>query len=401
MVAEQADQAPAGTELPMRWSFRIARIAGIDVRIHFTFFLIILLGATYWGQSGPLGWAFGTLVILLLFLCVTLHEFGHSLVAQRFGIPVREIVLLPIGGVAMLERNPSRPLHELLIALAGPAVNILIIAVLVPVILAIQLLPGREHMRPEALIMGQLKPSLLTLLVLLVNANFWLAAFNMLPAFPLDGGRVLRAVLGFFMSFPRATRIAATVGQALAVVLGMVGFMYGNLVLVFIAVFIFLGAGAESMHAQARTVLATSRVGDAYNKHALVLTADDRISRVVDYLLTSYQPDFAVLHGRQLLGVVTREDVLQYLANNRYDKYVTEILREDVPRVDFRATLEEVRDAMAAKSSRVAAVYDGDIFLGLVSAEDIAEAYAILRFFRGEPAGGAMSVARAGGASSA
>ena len=379
----------------MKWSFRIAQIAGIDIRIHVTFFLIIVIGAAQWSAAGVPGMAFGALLMLLLFLCVTLHELGHSLVAQRFGIPVRQIVLLPIGGVAMLGRNPTRPIQELLIAVAGPAVNVVILGVLLLVVRAI---PAYQNLTPEALLRGGLQPSVQTLLFFLINANVWLAVFNMIPAFPMDGGRVLRGLLGFFMPFSRATRIAATIGQMLAVAMAAWGFMAGNFILVLIAFFIFTTAGAESVEGQARTVLATRRVGDAYNKYALTLTADDRVSRVVDYLLTSYQPDFAVLQGRRLIGVVTRDDVLKWLADNHYDVYVTEILHENVERVDARMSLEDVRERLREKGVRLAAVFDGDVYLGLVSAEDIAEAYMVLSFLSRQVQGGTLSMARATGA---
>jgi len=314
----------------------------------------------------------------LLFLCVTLHELGHSVVAQAFKIPVREIVLLPLGGVAMLGRNPDKPLHELLIAAAGPAVNVVIAAGL---LLGTGFTAGLGGLDPQGLVAGrEATPSLATALVWLLEANVMLVLFNLIPAFPLDGGRMLRSVLAMVTSYPRATRIAAAIGQGFAVLLGILGGAGGNFLLVLVAVFIFLGAGYESVAAQAKAVLNTLRVGDAYNKHALTLVPGDRVSRVVDYLLTSYQPDFAVLHGGRLLGVVTRDDVLRALAASPEDGYVAGVMKREVDRVDAATPLDEVQRTMAEKGVRVVAVTDGEAYLGLVSAEDVAEAMAVATF---------------------
>ena len=363
----------------MTWSLRIARVFGIDIKLHATFPLILVLGAVQWGNRfGAEGALFGAALMALLFLCVTLHELGHSVVAQAFKIPVREIVLLPLGGVAMLGRNPDKPLHELLIAAAGPAVNVVIAAGL---LLATGFTAGLGGLDPQGLVAGrEATPSLATALVWLLEANVMLVLFNLIPAFPLDGGRMLRSILAMVTSYPRATRIAAAIGQGFAVLLGILGVAGGNFLLVLVAVFIFLGAGYESVAAQAKAVLNTLRVGDAYNKHALTLVPGDRVSRVVDYLLTSYQPDFAVLHGGRLLGVVTRDDVLRALAASPEDAYVAGVMKREIERVDAATPLDEVQRRMAEKGVRVVAVTEGDGYLGLVSAEDLAEAIAVATF---------------------
>ena len=366
----------------MRWSWRVARVSGIDLRIHVSFALIVLLGAMQWGTYGPAGMAFGAVLILLLFACVTLHEFGHALVAQRFNIDVREIVLLPIGGVALLSKNPTRASHELLIAAAGPAVNVVIATVLSMVV---GLQAAAKGISPLALLSTDNGPSVMTALAWILQANILLVAFNMIPAFPLDGGRILRGLLGLFMDMSRATRIASSVGQVLAVLLGVVGLLSGNFILAIIAMFIFFAAGSTYAEERARTVLATLRVGDAYNKHALSLYPSDPISRVTDYLLTSYQPDFAVLQGRELLGVVSREQVLKALSSADGDVPVTAVMVRDVPRVMVHESLEAVQARMQESQSRLAAVHDARGFLGLVSAEDIAEASLILAFMQRGP----------------
>ena len=365
----------------MKWSFRIAQVFGIDIKIHITFFLILILGAVQWGgPAGLSGAAFGVLLMLLLFTCVTLHELGHSVVALRFGIPVREIILLPLGGVALIGRNPDKPLHELLIAIAGPLVNFAIAAILLVITgfaVGPNVLDGRGLLTDM-----QMTPSLSTLLVWLLAANLSLALFNLIPAFPLDGGRVLRALLAMGLGYPRSTAIASVIGQLAAVALGLVGVLSGNFILVLIAIFIFTGAGQENSEAQARTVLDTQRVGDAYNRHATSLAVGDRMSKVVGHILTSYQPDFAVMQGDRLLGIVTRGDVLRALNTESNDLYVTQIMQREVVRVTASQSLDEVRAVMGEKGARTVAVYDNEQFLGLVGLEDIAEAFTVLSFMQ-------------------
>lgn len=372
----------------MRWSWPIARIAGIDVKIHATFLLIVVLGAMQWSAFGLPGMAFGALLMLALFFCVTLHEFGHGLMAQRFGIPVREIVLLPIGGVAALARNPSKPVHELLISAAGPAVNV-VLAVLLS--LALGMHAAWHELSLEHLLkaFGQ-GPSLATALIWLLNANIALVLFNLIPAFPMDGGRILRGLLGLVTDWGRATRIAAVTGQVIAVGMFLLAIFGGQVMLGIVAGFIFLAAGSTYAEEQARSVLSTWRVGDAYNKHALTLTEHDRLGRVVDYLLTSYQPDFPVLRGRELVGVVLRDKVLESLRVLPVDATVDRLMLRDVPRILAETPLDTVTERMREAECRVAAVYRGSHFAGLVSADDIAEAHLVLTSVRRDASRGVL-----------
>ncbi len=363
----------------MNWAYRIARVSGIDIKVHITFLLILILGGMQWGRThGVPGFLFGVVLMMALFACVTLHELGHSLAAQRFNVPVREIVLLPIGGVAMLGKLPEKPFQELIIAAAGPLVNVFIAG-----ILTLFVAPAFTTLDGHGLVEGAMQqPSFQAFLLWLLVANITLVAFNLIPAFPLDGGRMLRAFLAMFTDYAKATRIAATIGQGFAVVLGILGVMSGNFILAIIAVFIFFGAGMESFQAKAKTVLDTLRIGDAYNKHALQLVPGDRISRVVDYILTSYQPDFAVVLGGNLHGVVTRDDVMRTLAKRGDDPYVAEIMQRDVIRVEAHRSLDEVQERMGQENARLVAVYSGDRYLGLVSREDLREALSVLFFVR-------------------
>jgi Zn-dependent protease len=366
----------------MSWSFRIARVRGIDIKVHITFFLILIFGALQWAGSVPgnplEGALFGVALMILLFTCVTLHELGHSIAAQVFDIPVREIVLYPLGGVAFISRNPDKPWHELVIAAAGPLVNVVIATVLSLVTGGL----GVNFLDAPAVLAALREPSLTTMLLWLLFLNITLTLFNLIPAFPLDGGRILRAVLAMGLGQTRATRIATTVGQITAVLLGILGIANGQLLLTLIALFIFFSAGQERVIAESKNVLTSLKVGDAYNKHALSLEVGDRVSKVVDYILTSYQPDFAVMQGSTIIGVVTRNDVLRALAEDPVDRYVTEIMQRDFLRVEAQRSLDEVRDLLMVNGAQLAAVFDGTRYLGLVNLDDISEAFTVLMFMR-------------------
>jgi Zn-dependent protease/predicted transcriptional regulator len=365
----------------MRGSFRFLRVAGIDLRVHYTFPLVLLYGAVLWGEGhGARGALFGCLLMLALFACVVLHELGHSVVARRLGIPVREIVLLPIGGMALMVRTPRRPLHELLIAAAGPLVSALLAVGFFALFAASY--PGSVLDAFQLVDPRQGQPSTLTLLAWLSTSNLGLLLFNLLPAFPMDGGRMLRAILASFLGFQRATRIAAALGQVLAMLLGAFAVWNGLVLLAVVAVFIFIAAAQQRAAEEARGVLSNLRLGDAYNKHALVLSPGDRVSKVVDYLLTSYQPDFAVLHGGELLGVVTRNVVLRALADDPTDAYVAGLMDRHYLRLEARQSLAEAQELMAEQSRTVAAVFAGDRYLGLINLDDLREALQIAAFLK-------------------
>lgn len=349
------------------WSIRIGALAGIPIRIHLTFFLLLLwFGNVSAGQGeGFLG---GVVFMLLLFGCVVLHELGHALAARRWGVATREIVLYPFGGVARIDRMPSGK-AELVIALAGPAVNLVLAAMLGAVLFALRAhAPGSaEELIADAPVLWQL-----------LWSNLVLFGFNLLPAFPMDGGRVLRALLAFRFGWLKGTRWAAAVGQGLAVAGGVWALLSGQILLALLAAFVYFGAGQERTHAEARHVLESLRLADAYNRHALVLAPGDRLSRVVHYLLTSYQPDFAVIDRAGVFaGVVTRERALAIAATRADDPFVLDFLETRVPRLETHLTLAEAQEALADSGTTCGAVVEQGRFLGLVSQQDLAEAIGI------------------------
>lgn len=227
----------------MKWSFKIARVAGIDVRVHATFFLLLAwIGYGDYSDGGLGAMVEGMVFILLLFTCVVLHEFGHALAARAYGIHTPDITLLPIGGVARLERMPEKPSQELVVAVAGPLVNVVIALGLFVVL---RKFTGLDNL-------ASLGEGRVALLEGLLSVNVMLVLFNCLPAFPMDGGRILRALLATRLTYVRATRIAATVGQVAAVLFALVGFVFGQPLLILIAMFVFFGAQQEALYASAR-----------------------------------------------------------------------------------------------------------------------------------------------------
>ncbi len=303
----------------MKWSIHFVTIAGTQVRVHITFFLLL---AFIWfstrsahGQEAAL-WT--TVFVLALFLCVLLHEFGHVFAARRYGIRTPEITLLPIGGVAHLERMPRRPAHELVVAIAGPLVNVAIAGLLF-LFLRTQPPLGIE----EALAITSPTSFLMALMVV----NLWLVVFNMIPAFPMDGGRVLRALLAIRLDYGRATAIAATIGQALALVGGLIGFMYFHPLLILVAIFIFLGAGQEASAARLQAATNGLPVSSAMMTRFRTLHRGHTLGDAIDFLLQGSQSDFPVVDETgDLRGMLMRADLVRALAEHGRGHPVTDVM---------------------------------------------------------------------------
>jgi Zn-dependent protease len=360
----------------MGWSFPIAKVKGIKIRVHVTFALVLAWAALDWGVRQGLGLAgalYGVAFISLLFLCVTLHELGHSLVARRYGLAVRDITLLPIGGVARLEGELSHPTQELWMALAGPAVNVALAAVLGAVALP---LLGWRALGGLGLLWSRLNGlSLERLLVDLLAANVGLALFNLLPAFPTDGGRVLRGLLASRMGELDATRVAARVGQGLAVILGLVGLFGGGLNLAFIAVFIFAAAEQEWRGAQLKQALKQMPTPATLVRGGVALSPHDPLARAIDVTLRSDQTDFAVFDRGMLVGVLTQESVAEGFQRYGPHVMVGRVMRTDFPVAQASETLLDLQRKMQASSSSVISVIEGKRFLGLVTLEDVRNAF--------------------------
>lgn len=236
-------------EMGMRGNWKLGTIAGIGVYIHWTFWLLMLFYTLSAAAAG--GWREGLftgLLVAAVFACVLAHEFGHALAAASFGIPTHDITLLPIGGLARLARIPQKPSQELVIALAGPLVNVLIAGMLILVLPLLEL-PWLNETR-WAIVSGGLIENI-------IAANVVLVLFNLLPAFPMDGGRVLRSLIAMRTSHLRATEIAARVGRWMSLLFVIAAIAYGNLSLMLVGIFVFLSGSGELLEAR-RRAMATS-----------------------------------------------------------------------------------------------------------------------------------------------
>jgi Zn-dependent protease len=357
----------------MSWSWRIGRIAGIDVYIHFTFFLLLAwVGGAYYLESGQIAQAIaGVAFILALFGVVVLHELGHALTARRYGIATRDITLLPIGGVARLERMPDEPSQELVVALAGPAVNVVIAAL----IYAILALGAEVRSVNEAVRIGG------DFLSQLFWVNVALVVFNLLPAFPMDGGRVLRALLAMRLEYVRATQVAAAIGQAMAILFVLVG-LFLNPFLVFIGLFVWLGASQEASFVQMRHALAGIPVMRAMVTDFQTLRPDDRLSQAVDYVLAGFQQDFPVTENGQLVGVLKHSDLATALAQHGPDVRVSEVMRRDFITTSPRDMLEPAFARLQEGGCHTSPVVENGRLIGLLTTENVTEVLMIQEAMR-------------------
>jgi len=348
----------------MKWSFRLVRIAGIDVKVHWTFAMLLVWMATANMASGKslAESALGIAFVLAIFGCVLLHEFGHALTARRFGIKTADITLLPIGGVARLERMPEDPKQEFLIAIAGPLVNVAIAAVLF-LLLAFS---GGLKALPETLDVGA------HFWYLLLSVNVVLVVFNMIPAFPMDGGRVLRSILARKMEYARATEIAANVGQIIAILFGILGFFF-NWFLMFIALFVYLGAQAEAQMAFARVLLSGVRVRDAMMTRFVAVSPHDPLKIVVEHLLAGDQQDFPVVESQRVVGIVRRKELIQAITTGKVDAPIETIMQTDCAPVDENAPLRDTFEIMQQTACRAIPVIGNGRLVGLLTQDNIAE----------------------------
>lgn len=347
----------------MKWSARIGTFAGIDVHIHATFLLLLAyFGFVYWAQTGTVaGVVTGLALICLLFLCVLLHEYGHALTARRFGIGTRHITLLPIGGVALLESMPKDPRQEIIVALAGPAVNVVIAA-------GIWLLLGLGGL-PGALF--ELNLAATGILPALLAANLILAVFNLLPAFPMDGGRVLRAFLAMRMDRVRATRMAASIGQAIAIGFGVLG-LFGNPFLILIAVFVWIGAAGEAGAVEVDARLSNKAAGRAMITDFQTIAPDARLSEAIELTLATSQKSFPVVEGETIVGVLTQPAILQGLRDLGPQGEVASLV-QSVRVEDVATPLSQLLEDLQSSEGRLVLITRAGRLAGIVDLDNISE----------------------------
>lgn len=350
-------------------SLRLFSVRGIDIKLHFTFPLILILAALQFGLAAG-GWGgalFGVAAISLLFVLVTLHELGHAFAAQRYHVEVKQIVLSPIGGVAQLAEIPDNPRQELVIAAAGPAVNFAFAVLAAPLVA----LFGIDLALPSALFAGDASFGLETLFSYVFVTNILLALFNLLPAFPLDGGRILRALLALRMDYVRATNAAAAIGRASALVLGLYGLMTGGFFLMLIALFVFTAAGQEAAYVRYRRALHGYTVQQVYSPSVVRIDPGNSIQQVANLMLAGPQADFPVVIDDQLVGLVSYPDLVEALQTMDPATPVEQIMRSDVDAVVPADELAEVSRRMDVERIGALPVVAGGRFLGLVTQAQI------------------------------
>jgi Zn-dependent protease len=352
-------------------SIKLFEFSGTSVRLHLTFALLIAWIATIYGmQGGPRAAVYGIVFIVILFACVVLHEFGHIFAARRYGIKTPDITLLPIGGVASMERMPERPGQEIVVALAGPAVN-LVLAGLIYLLFSAQI-------DVERLAEAQYRPS--DLITQVFVANIVLFVFNLIPAFPMDGGRVLRALLGFTMSYHKATQTAAAVGQAIAILFAVLGLM-GNPFLILVALFIFLAASGEAQVVETKSLTHGFTARDAMITKFQALSPLDDLDAATQLLLATTQQEFPVVgEDGRLVGVLTRENLIAGLNGGGRQTRVADAMTTEVLFVPQSRPLDDVFAMLQQKKAPIVAVTDpAGRFDGYINFENLSELVMVQR----------------------
>ncbi|MBD3237130.1 MAG: CBS domain-containing protein [Candidatus Eisenbacteria bacterium] len=374
-MAKPTSTHPTGPA-PSRWVWRLGSVAGIPIRVHFTLLLLLIwiawlelqqAGAQGLAPEGdPVAWLLflggRVLFIVGIFACVLFHEIGHALVARGFAIRTTEIMLYPFGGVARLH-GMGRPTQELWISLAGPSVNIVIGLLLFAVLQATGLWAPIDRLaRGEA-----------TVLQNLALANFILAGFNLIPAFPMDGGRVLRALLARRFGMLRGTSIAATIGQAFAIGLGLLGLFWGNFILIFIAFFVFVSASQEVGMQRSRVMMRGQHVRDAMIRRFESLSGHDSLGRAAEFLLATHQQDFPVVEAGKVIGVLTRPALVRGLTERGPSAPVSAAAAEAYLALEPGEPLQDAVEQLQAEKQKVGLVFDGAQLVGMLTEENVRE----------------------------
>jgi len=349
----------------MSWSIPVARIAGTMVRIHVTFLLFLVwIGAGQWRSGGQSAAVEGVLFMVLLFACVLAHEFGHIFAAKRYGISTPDVTLWPIGGVASLERIPDNPREELVVAVAGPLVNVVIAGALI-LFLGLSL---------DTAAMTELENPRAGILMRLAAANIFLVVFNMIPAFPMDGGRVLRAALALRMNYADATRVAARIGQGAAFVFALLG-LFGNPMLIIIALFVYLAASAEAQDVSFRGATQGLPVHAGMVSPVETLSTSSTLDDAVDLMLRTSQKEFPVVDGSgHPRGLLTRDGLIVALRQGGPSTPVLDVMARDLPSVlDWQPFDAAVALLNKSRAPALLVLNRDQQLVGLLTPENIGE----------------------------
>lgn len=361
----------------MNWSWQVGKVSGIPIRIHITFLALPALFALGgWTDAGIAGAVRETVFVLCVFLCVALHELGHSLAALSFGIQVRDITLLPIGGLSRLARIPRDPKEEILLSLAGPLVNVIIAGGLLIGLLV----------RPAVSPWQQISLFGPHLLARLMWANALLAAFNLLPSFPMDGGRILRGTLALFIPRTRATRIAAVTGRVMAGLFLLAGVLSPAFrLLIFIAVFVYMGAAAEEQQARIQESFWGLKARDAMIARFDFFWEHDPLGMALDRALMTFQEDFPVFGDRGALGFISRSELQAAASVNPWGTPVGHLVSRGWVGVPANAPLEDVFLRLQAGGLQTVGVEEGGRVVGIINDGSLARAVQMRGAVSAEP----------------
>jgi len=362
----------------MTWSFQIGKLFGIPLRVHLTFLLLLLFVALQRPGTQGLGGIPGALFVLALFACVVIHELAHSLVARHYGIPVQHIILLPIGGVSVMEKMPDKPYQEFNVAVVGPLTSLALGLGIAGLVFA---------SGGAASLLHPFAPAGMQFLPRLAWLNLLLAGFNLLPIFPTDGGRVLRAFLALRMDYAQATHTAAIIGQGLAIFMAFFGlFFLHDLWLVLIAVFLFMGATSEDTQVRLRRALNQVPASRAMISELRTLDRTTTLADAFEYASHSYQHDFPVLEDGALAGLVTRQGLITGMQQLGGEHTVAEIMVTNLCRVSPTDSLSNVYQELATGACHIAAVTEGEKLVGMVTPESVSQ-YLTATAFQRAPQG--------------
>lgn len=354
--------------IDMKGALRIGSVSGIKIEVHWTFTLLLIWVAFLEIQKGSElnRILLNEALIFVLFICVVLHELGHALTAKKFGVKTKNILLLPIGGVATLEKMPEKPAQELLIALAGPAVNVLIAVLLLLVV------PVRSYFNFDSIVLEEMlyEPTLQNFLFYLFIANVMLVVFNLIPAFPMDGGRVLRALLSFKLGRVTATDIAASIGQGLAFLFFVLGLFF-NPFLILIALFIFLGAYGENQMVKQGDLLKGHLVKEATLTNITRLQPDNNLQEVIDILLAGTEKDFVVIENQKIIGILTQKDIIKNVKTPSV--LVRDIMQKKFKTVDVSMEIIKVLQIKGKENNDFYPVVENGKLFGAIDTTNISE----------------------------
>lgn len=346
----------------MKGSVHLFKIWGINIDIHITFLILPLIFGFSYGLKG-------IFIILFIFCCVTVHELMHSIQAKRFGIKVDQIILLPIGGIASMRKMPDDPREEFIVAISGPLFNIILALVF---FYPLYNLLGAEIF---------FSPSLETWPKTIAYA-FWinplLALFNLLPAFPMDGGRILRAFLAQRMDYRKATRIAVQLGHFFAILFIFLGIRYNHLLLIIIAFFIYFSASQEGAQVDLRMVLKRFFVRDILNPHFITVSPEISINEILGLIFHTHQEDFPVVEAGRLVGFLPRGEIISVIHQRGKDVTAREIMWHDFPVLGPNNSLYEVHTKFETSGLKALPVVEGEKLLGIVTIEDIGRIYGLV-----------------------